>query len=95
MAMKKQPMICEICGKEYMGIKLSKTCSEECRKEQDRIKNAIWKAEHRTKSKRKKGMSELARINQEARENGMTYGKYVAFCESQKQQKRLGRNVNV
>lgn len=84
MAMKKQPMVCEICGKEYMGIKLSKACSDECRKEQDRIRSAIWKAEHKTGQNRrkKKEISELARINEEARENGMTYGKYVAFCEA-------------
>lgn len=43
MAMKKQPMICEICGKEYMGIKLSKACSEACKREQTRIREAIWK----------------------------------------------------
>ena len=81
MAGKKILKTCEVCGKEYMGISISKTCSDACKKELRRMTEAIWKAEQRGKRNGKKEMSELARINEEARQNGMTYGQYVAFCE--------------
>ena len=72
--------ICEICGKEFMGIKNSKLCSNACRKEACRIRDAIRRV--RTK---KEEMSDLARVNEEARDSGMSYGYYSDLLRQEKE----------
>lgn len=83
--------VCDICGKEFMGIGVAKVCGPACRKEATRIKEAIKRAKLKEQyTGRKKEMSELARINEEARAAGMSYGQYVSWCESEKKRaKRL------
>lgn len=70
--------ICLSCGERYLGDSIY--CSDRCREEHQRIKAHAQEILKRP-PKKKKIKTELARINEEARENGMTYGQYVAFCE--------------
>ena len=70
--------ICLSCGERYIGDSIY--CSDRCKEEHQRIKAHAQEILKRP-PKKKKIKSELARINEEARENGMTYGQYVAFCE--------------
>ncbi len=70
--------ICIVCGERYFGDSIY--CSERCREENLRIKKHAQEILSRTPRK-KNIKSELARINEEARATGMTYGHYVAFCE--------------
>lgn len=72
--------ICEICGKEFMGIKNSKLCSNACRKEACRIREAIKRVQEK-----KDEMDELARVNEEAREEGMSYGYYSDLLRQEKE----------
>lgn len=62
-----KPRKCERCGKEFQpNHPKEKYCSEKCR-----YPNRVVKEET------EKPMSELARINAEARAHGMRYGGYV------------------
>lgn len=62
-----KPRICEVCGKEYHPEHpRQKYCSEGCRHPNRTVKEEPAKI-----------MSELARINAEARTHGMRYGEYV------------------
>lgn len=70
--------ICLSCGERYLGDSIY--CSDRCKEEHQRIKAHAQEILKRP-PKKKKIKSELARINEEARQNGMTYGQYVAFCE--------------
>ena len=72
--------ICEICGKDFMGTKNSKVCSNACRKEACRIREAIKRVQEK-----KDEMDELARVNEEAREEGMSYGYYSDLLRQEKE----------
>ena len=72
--------ICEICGKEFMGIKNSKLCSNACRKEACRIREA-----NKQVQKKKEEMDEVARVNEEARAAGMSYGYYSDLLRQEKE----------
>lgn len=96
MAREKRLKICEICGKEYMGSSRSKTCSDACRKEQNRMTAAIWEAEKKRQQNRKQGMSDLARDNEEARKLGLSYGQYreKLRCEEERAKSLAKKEMN-
>lgn len=85
--------ICVICGQTFKTTRpMKKTCSQECscenekevkRRANERKREEAKKKPPEKKSrKKKKEISDLARINQEAREHGMSYGKYVPIYEN-------------
>ena len=77
--------VCEVCGKEFMGVKCAKVCSPACRKEANRVRDAIERIKQKEQQADRKEMSDLARINAEARAAGMTYGQYVALKNTEKE----------
>ena len=77
--------ICIVCGERFIGD--SPYCSAKCREENLRIKEHAQKILKR-EPRKKKIKTELAKINQEAREAHMSYGQYVAMCESEKERAR-------
>ena len=72
---------CIVCGERFIGE--SQYCSEKCREENITIRKKA-KEMRMAKPRKPKIKSELARINAEAREAGMSYGRYVAMAESGK-----------
>ena len=75
---------CPICGKEFKQIRGNQiVCSSECRKKRTRQlakENKKTEKKKRTKTVRKS----LIEIEKEAKEAGMSYGKYVALMEKKK-----------
>lgn len=77
--------ICIICKKPYIAtLPQSLCCSTECSKIRRRHTKREYMKEYsksvnseKKPRKKKHGMSDLARINAEARAAGMTYGLYV------------------
>lgn len=84
--------VCEVCGKEFMGVKCAKVCSPACRKEANRVRDAIERIKQKEQQADRKEMSDLARINAEARAAGMTYGQYVALKNTEKERAERMRN---
>lgn len=76
---------CIVCGERFIGE--GPYCSDKCREENLRIKRHAQEILKR-KPQKKKIKSELAKINEEAREAHMSYGHYVAMCESEKERAR-------
>lgn len=75
--MKFRTRICEGCGIEFEPNSPSqKFHSKECAKK--------YGAVYIPKKKRKKVPSKLAELNQQARDAGLTYGKYVELIEKGK-----------
>lgn len=78
---------CVTCGRVFeTNIPQKITCSAECRTTRDRNMRKTYQRDRRkekreTKKHRKRQTSELARIEQLAREHGLTYGKYVGLYE--------------
>ncbi len=70
---------CIVCGKKFEAKShFANVCSEKCRK----VRRAEIDRNSRLKRKKtKKKMSELSRINEEARALHMSYGQYVARYE--------------
>lgn len=83
MSKEKNNASCPICNRIFIkGHYNQRYCGEECAAEMtrrnSRARDELRRAEDKKKrGKRKKEMSELARINQLARTAGMTYGKYI------------------
>ena len=69
---------CLSCRERFIGESIY--CSDRCKAEHQRIKAHAQEILKRS-PKKKKIKSELARINEEARENHMSYGQYVALRE--------------
>lgn len=70
---------CAVCNKKYMPVSgMSKYCSKECRKEGQK--------KLREDRKTKQPNSSIRDINKEAKEHGMSYGKYVVWLERGKKQ---------
>ena len=67
---------CLCCGEQYIGEEAY--CSARCREENERIKKIAQKIKARG-PKKPKIVSELARINEDARNAGMNYGEYAAL----------------
>lgn len=77
--------ICEECGKSFLANrKHGKYCCEECRREGNRRKvresSRIYYARKKLSHAARPdgGKMSLAEINQKARDEGMSYGPYVA-----------------
>lgn len=70
--------MCLSCGERYIGDSIY--CSDRCKEEHQRIKAHAQEILKRP-PKKKKIKTELAKINEEARQAHMSYGQYVAFCE--------------
>lgn len=74
---------CMICGCQFESERYAQICSPECRK----IRSANLKAEREENAKISRGYadytgrcpSRIREINEEARADGMTYGKYMAM----------------
>lgn len=79
--------VCEVCGKEFMGVKCAKVCSPACRKEANRVRDAIERIKQKEQQADRKEMSDLARFNAEARAAGMHYGQYEAWLRSEAERK--------
>ena len=94
--MKEYNKTCAICGKPYIAKrKASKCCGEKCKKERERqlqkqrdAKRAEAAAAYELEQKKTKS---LAQVNREARERGMTYGKYVEWLYCEEERKRRKR----
>lgn len=84
--------VCKVCGREFMGFSTAKMCSPACKREDARTRDAIKRIKAREQQESsKKNMSELARLNEEARAAGMSYGQYVAMKYVEKERvKRKG-----
>ncbi len=79
---------CIVCNKEFITNKRhKKTCDSVCSKANHRRLNKENRKRRKTQEVRrekrvkKKEISELARIEQLARQHGMTYGNYVGIVE--------------
>ena len=68
--------MCLCCGERYIGEEAY--CSERCREENERIKKIAQKIKARG-PQRPRIVSDLARVNEEARNAGMNYGEYEAM----------------
>lgn len=71
---------CKLCGKLFQAEGNAQYCSRCCAQEARRMQNKESKRNQRIGISRKgkcREMSELARINEEARELHMSYGQYV------------------
>lgn len=84
--------ICKLCGKKSdetefeLGRKICVSCRNEERKanrEEREFKSGI----QRNTKEIKKRMSVLENMNEEARKNGMSYGQYVAWLQTQQDRK--------
>ncbi len=86
---RKKLKTCKICGNAFWGKTTMCYCSDECREIGDRINkmksNEARKARAKEKGTRKKRMPDLARVNEEARAAGMSYGKYVAHLKTEEE----------
>jgi hypothetical protein len=85
--------VCKICGKTYLAHAANqKTCSKECAKELQKALEKKWESDYRLPSFKKpepeqKQRKKLAKKKQLsvveiavlARQEGMTYGQYVAM----------------
>ena len=70
--------ICEGCGKEFApNGTAQKFCTKECWQKY----GAVYIPK---RMRRKKSHSILAELNQQARDAGLTYGKYIALVEKVK-----------
>lgn len=77
---------CIVCGKTFeTETKQKMVRSAECREKRDRMMRRIYqknkRMEKREKKRRRSEMSELAMVNGQAREHGLTYGAYVGLYE--------------
>ena len=71
--------VCTICGAKFIGIKCSKYCGPECRKEGARRLAAVKPRKHSARISTAKPKSQtLAEIAKAARAEGLQYGEYVA-----------------
>lgn len=77
------PKVCETCGKEFMGKKNQKRCSERCRTRA--YEQKIYKKQQTKKLTKEKilemyaeKMKRLAECEKMARANGMSYGEWTA-----------------
>lgn len=84
---------CIVCGKEFEPRTRSQnTCSPECANARRMSLNRDWnarararrRAEKAEKERSKSGRRTLAEISAEARNIGMSYGKYVAWLKFQR-----------
>lgn len=86
---KAYPMVCAICGKEYIAHNRSSMyCSDECRAEGQRKKNEYYRLNPdarpvRGPRPRKKRENPFTEILEAARAAGMSYGQYVASLKQQ------------
>lgn len=73
--------ICIVCGKEFEPrVNNQKCCSPECSDVQKvkRAKASYEKHKHQAKKKEKPKKEDLAKVNEAARNSGMSYGQYMA-----------------
>ena len=71
MAAKEHKRVCQYCGKEFISQNPhAKYCCEKCRRE-------YYKSKPKPVVENEVKKKTLAEINEEARNAGMTYGKYV------------------
>lgn len=83
--MKEQIKICPVCGKAFQNSH-RKCCSTECAKERNKQKQRELAADRKQEKEREElRKTSLERTAQEARQQGMSYGQYVAMCYSQGQ----------
>lgn len=78
------PKICEVCGKQFVGIKrTAKYCSKPCREVAMKERHRILQAEKAEKAAREKENEKqkkpIWQLNEEARKLGLTYGQYQAM----------------
>lgn len=98
--------VCPRCGKAFETDSGRRkycygTCSYDSILERRPVTRSAYrrnKAKEEDMQRRVKRLkdSELARLNQEARDNGMTYGRYVAklWCEEEKKKAERERSIS-
>lgn len=79
---------CKLCGREFKGQRTnSEYCSQSCyrdaRREYERLKIQRRKERERRKNT-EDNMTQIRNLAVEAREHGMSYGKYIEMLEKQK-----------
>ena len=79
---------CEICGATYLAkMRKQRTCSHECSKAMGRMQCAEWRDRNSETTpapapiEKRIKMSDLAQLNEAAREQRLSYGYYVAATE--------------
>lgn len=86
---KAYPMVCDICGKEYIAHnRNSMYCSDECRREGSRRLKEYYRLNPEARPvygprPRKKKVNPFTEILEAARAAGMSYGQYVASLKQQ------------
>ena len=70
---------CVVCGMQFSAKTRANTCSKECREKRKDLKITEWKNnQKRVVKKESLARKSLSEINELARQEGLTYGEYVA-----------------
>ena len=70
---------CVVCGMQFSANTRANTCSKECREKRKDLKITEWKNnQKRVVKKESLARKSLSEINELARQEGLTYGEYVA-----------------
>ena len=91
---------CKVCGREFtINAGNQMYCSVKCREKQCRIRHTdryqkikAKRAEENKKKKAKKmHLGELAAFNDKAKQMGLTYGQYMIFLQTKKDQEERAK----
>ena len=84
-----KPSTCIICGAQFQPRStrgLQKYCSDKCKKiAANRMMTASRNKKRKQELAHKKASKALAEFAREARDNGMTYGQYMAYLQRKKE----------
>lgn len=70
---------CVVCGMQFSASTRANTCSIECKEKRKDLKITEWKNnKKRVVTKESLARKSLSEINELARQEGLTYGEYVA-----------------
>lgn len=96
----KEKSKCIGCGKQFtVNARNQHYCSVECREYERKKRHAQMykkrktqkKAKRMEEKKKEKHMGELASFNDEAKHMGLTYGQYMIFLQTEKDQKERAK----
>lgn len=84
-----KPSTCQVCGEQFYPHSnrgLQKYCSDKCKKiAANRMMTASRNKKRNQASAHKKASKALAEFAKEARDNGMTYGQYMAYLQRERE----------
>lgn len=76
-----EPKHCKVCGKEFIPTSYKNIC---CSRKCLEMHRAAERKNRREARKKRTNAEKIRDINLEAKAHGMSYGKYVAYLEMQK-----------